>query len=69
MAGLFWPSSSLVRQCSVHPGGKTDGNRRQRETETKRKNHRGGQKERRRDGKGKLCCKGLELIYSLIAVK
>lgn len=64
LASPFWPSSSLVRQCSVHPGGKTDGNRRQRETETKRKHHRGGQKQRRRDGKGKLCCEGLELIHS-----
>lgn len=62
LASPLWPSSSLVSQCSVHSGGKTDGTRRQRETGTKRKNQRGRQRERRSDAQGKHSCKGLALI-------
>lgn len=41
----FWPSSPLVRKCSVHPGWKTDGTRRQEGTETEQRNQRERQRE------------------------
>lgn len=65
LASPFWPSNSLVRHCSVQPGGKTDGTGRQRETETKRRNQRGRQKLRGSDGEGKTAVKVLSVDLSL----
>lgn len=41
--------------------GKTDESRRHRETETKRRNHRGRRREIESNGKRKTCCKCLDL--------